>query len=158
MSVDFVLIRILFIHNWIEPFRRSKIGVLCFRGWYARIAFPGTDFDHEEFVILLGDFEFSVLKAFNLSDNKLMTSFFGWDFEAFLADSLDSVRAGNLWFDIDLIDNHSFIFLLELLTHVGIDNTIDSFEVGSSIAKIKLEFIFNSAPLDTFRIDLLIFF
>lgn len=109
-------------------------------------------------MILLWHVKFIILEALDLSNYELIPSFLSRNLESFLTDSLNSIWSCRIRFYIDFINNHTFVFLLELLTHIGVDNAINSFQVSSSISEIELKLVFDCTPLDTFRINLLIFF
>lgn len=109
-------------------------------------------------MVLLWHVKFSILEPLDLSNYELIPSFLSRNLESFLTDSFDSVWSCRVRFYIDFINYHTFVFLLKLLTHIRIDNAINSFQLSSSITKIELKFVLNCAPLDTFRINLLIFF
>lgn len=109
-------------------------------------------------MILLWHVKFIILEALDLSNYELIPSFLSRNLESFLTDSFNSIWSCRVRFYIDFINNHTFVFLLELLTHIGVDNAINSFQVSSSISEIELKLVLNCTPLDTFRVNLLIFF
>lgn len=109
-------------------------------------------------MILLWHVKFIILEALDLSNYELIPSFLSRNLESFLTDSFNSIWPCRVRFYIDFINNHTFVFLLKLLTHVRVDNAINSFQLSSSISEIELKLVLDCAPLNTFRVNLLIFF